>query len=53
MEVWFPRIVSWLTPFVTPVGQKAREVILYLLINQPLEFRVALLSWQIRSLFAR
>lgn len=50
MESWVPWIASWYpTP---PLNRRQREVFLNILYQQPLEFRVSLLTYQIRKMFS-
>jgi hypothetical protein len=49
MDSWVPWLASWVP--VGPLNRKAREVILTILYKNPLEFRVAILSYQIRKMF--
>lgn len=49
MNSWVPWIAAWYP--VGPLSRKSREALITLLYSQPLEFRVALLTYQIRKLF--
>jgi len=50
MESWIPWIASWYP--VPPLSRRTREVIITLLYNQPLEFRIAFLNYQIRKMYS-
>ena len=43
-------ISSWLTPFITPLDRRGREALLRILFSNSLEFRVALLVHQLRTM---
>lgn len=43
-------LASWLTPFVTPLGRREREILLRILHSNSLELRVALLRHQLRHM---
>jgi hypothetical protein len=43
-------LASWMTPFVTPLDRLGREVFLRIMLSNSLEFRVAVLLYQIRAL---
>jgi len=46
---WLPWIASW-TSFWIPVDRKVKEFIFTLLIENPLEFRVAYLAHSVKKL---
>ena len=48
---WVAWIASWLTPTV-PICRRYREILINILIENPLEFRIALLTHQIRRMFS-
>jgi hypothetical protein len=41
-------LASWLTPFVTPLNRKGREALLRIVFSNSIEFRVAMLVYQLR-----
>lgn len=43
-------LTSWLTPFVTPLDRRGREIFLRILFSNSLEMRVARLVCQIRAM---
>lgn len=49
---WVPWLASW-WPVKCPLNRKQREFIITILVENPLEFRVAFLRHQIRSLFVK
>lgn len=49
MEAWIPWLASWYP--IWPLSRKTREMVLTILLGNSLEFRVALLTYQIRKLF--
>lgn len=46
---WIAWITSWLTFWVSPLGRRDRENLVTILLENPIEFRVALLVHQIRN----
>jgi hypothetical protein len=49
MNSWVPWIASWYP--VPHLNRKSREALINILYHQPIEFRIALLNYQIRKLF--
>jgi hypothetical protein len=45
-------LTSWLTPWIPPANRRFKEILILFMLMDPLEFRVAWLSAQIRSLFS-
>ena len=51
MASWVPWLASWLLIGQTPLSRKGCETLLTILEANTLEFRIALLSYQIKQLF--
>jgi hypothetical protein len=51
MESWVPWIASWYP--ISPLSRRSREVILTILIENPLELRVAMLNYQIKQMMLK
>jgi hypothetical protein len=51
MASWVPWLASWLLIGQTPLSRRGCEAILTILEANTIEFRVALLSFQIKQLF--
>jgi hypothetical protein len=49
MDSWIPWIASWFP--VPPFDRRSREIIITILMKNPIEFRIAFLTYQIRKLF--
>jgi len=45
---WLPWILSWTTPWI-PINRLAKQVLLIILIENPIEFQVAYLAHSVKQ----